>query len=553
MARAEDVPGMAKFVEQRNAEGTKRNASLDDLKVSMKSIKASAANTLEARSSGNKPQSNRQNAPRTLQDTDTSLGKTSVITDNTSRAHSAGGNHRGVHETVQSYGPFDALYDREEFESCSASSDEYDEEQGMPEQLTHGAKARQTTAAHGDAPHASHAKPDGRNLGRISGDTYPETTSGRPSTTNADDHHEHNTAVYSQTNGAQPITMPERGAGTRLVYPPQNLQLPQHGVSRQQQIITPPPRPEEVLKEVQSGFSYGVAALNKTHPARTQPAPPPTSRHRSTKLVGTSSNHQDLPTSSKQLPMKEIRNEQLTQQTRTGPHYADPVPSNKPHSESVRHYAAPEPQTSRLQPQPPRQQHRHHDDKSPAAQVAEASQTGMTFELGNGNNNNSIACGDSVETLQGNIDTVPLDYDPPGLYGKTFTELKAASFDANPNVAEPDFMSVLQPDDTLPKKLQALLPMDERVKQDFFASLGIEEWEDVGDWFLDSFSKLTDRFKIARREKRKMAHEFENEVEMRHDSISKKQRLTAGALNEMKESGGKVLQSTPKKGPRPVK
>ena len=105
-----------------------------------------------------------------------------------------------------------------------------------------------------------------------------------------------------------------------------------------------------------------------------------------------------------------------------------------------------------------------------------------------------------------------------------------------------------QPTDDLTQKLFAASELDRRDQAKFFASLTIDDWEQAGDWFLDRFGDVMKRLKEARREKREAAKRFEDEVEHRHDVISKKRKLTDDALSEMKTSGALVLQGTPRKG-----
>jgi hypothetical protein len=51
----------------------------------------------------------------------------------------------------------------------------------------------------------------------------------------------------------------------------------------------------------------------------------------------------------------------------------------------------------------------------------------------------------------------------------------------------------------------------------------------------------------VRREKRKAARAFEDEIEVRETAVSKKRALTNAAMIEMKTSGIAVLQGTPGK------
>jgi flagellar hook-basal body complex protein FliE len=81
------------------------------------------------------------------------------------------------------------------------------------------------------------------------------------------------------------------------------------------------------------------------------------------------------------------------------------------------------------------------------------------------------------------------------------------------------------------------------------------EWEDAGDWFLDQFSSIIKRTKEARQKKRKLAQEFEKEVEKRHKHVSKKQHQVESAMSKMQTQGQGLVPRSPKPSvsPRPKK
>ncbi|KAI5366100.1 putative extracellular mutant protein [Septoria linicola] len=145
-----------------------------------------------------------------------------------------------------------------------------------------------------------------------------------------------------------------------------------------------------------------------------------------------------------------------------------------------------------------------------------------------------------------------LDIFPPELYKKDYSDIKAQPFDIDP-YARPVDLPQDVPTNTLQDKLLAVMPMEAQGHMDFLVTLTAEQWEDAGDWFIERFGALVGKLKDSRKEKRKAARAFEDEIEQRHEAISKKQKLTLSALSEMKESGGKVLQGTPKKSGKAMK
>jgi hypothetical protein len=84
----------------------------------------------------------------------------------------------------------------------------------------------------------------------------------------------------------------------------------------------------------------------------------------------------------------------------------------------------------------------------------------------------------------------------------------------------------------------------------FFRSLPTREWEDAGDWFLSQFESIIKRTREARQEKRKLAREFEKEVEKRHRHVAKKSRQVDDALQKMSAQGQGLL---PPKSPTPAR
>lgn len=140
----------------------------------------------------------------------------------------------------------------------------------------------------------------------------------------------------------------------------------------------------------------------------------------------------------------------------------------------------------------------------------------------------------------------PLDYGPEELYKKDYSSLKAEPFDHSPN-AQPFIVSGLSDSAVLTDKLTNLTGAEPKMQAEFFASLNIDEWEEAGDWFLDRFGETIKKLKDVRRDKRKAARAFEDEIEARETTVSKKRALTHAAMIEMKASGAAVLQGTPGK------
>ncbi|KAH7072334.1 extracellular mutant protein 11-domain-containing protein [Paraphoma chrysanthemicola] len=139
-----------------------------------------------------------------------------------------------------------------------------------------------------------------------------------------------------------------------------------------------------------------------------------------------------------------------------------------------------------------------------------------------------------------------LDYDLSILHTMSYEELKSESFDTNPRAEPLSF-----PEEKLQKPLaERLLHVqgnyESAAQAHFFQSLPTRDWEEAGDWFLDQFSNIIRRTKEARQKKRKLAQDFEVEVEKRHKHVSKKQHQVESAMNKMKAQGEGLVPKSPR-------
>lgn len=165
----------------------------------------------------------------------------------------------------------------------------------------------------------------------------------------------------------------------------------------------------------------------------------------------------------------------------------------------------------------------------------------------------------SVHHLTGEVEAIgyphagPVeDYDRSTLFDLNYSQLKNEDFDTVPRGLPPVLSEDMQRK-TLVERLEYVqnsLNATDQAK--FFSSLPTTEWEDAGDWFLDQFSNIVQRTKQVRQNKRKLAKEFEDEVEKRHKQVTKKQCQVDEALEEMK-SRGQGLIKNPKGSKSPAK
>lgn len=139
-----------------------------------------------------------------------------------------------------------------------------------------------------------------------------------------------------------------------------------------------------------------------------------------------------------------------------------------------------------------------------------------------------------------------VDYDIAQLHEMDYRALKKEPFDINPNSKDLHTEAIGQ-DDSFSHGIEAVQKSQPKAQAQFFSSLTINEWEHAGDWFLEQFSTAFSQLKNVRQQRRQAARDFEDEIDSRYKAVGQKRKQIDMALAGMKESGGKVLQSTPKK------
>lgn len=141
-----------------------------------------------------------------------------------------------------------------------------------------------------------------------------------------------------------------------------------------------------------------------------------------------------------------------------------------------------------------------------------------------------------------------VDYELDVLKKMPYDQLKQESFDHNPT-ADLALVHNLFPgevDKDLESRLEAASSFSLEAQTAFFSSLTLQQWEEAGDWFIEKFSETVRKIGQSRREKRKLAAEFEKEVHKRCDAVEKKKRYIEDSLESMRASGKDVLH-IPKK------
>jgi hypothetical protein len=146
-----------------------------------------------------------------------------------------------------------------------------------------------------------------------------------------------------------------------------------------------------------------------------------------------------------------------------------------------------------------------------------------------------------------------LDYESETLKIMNYDDLRSQSFDLDPSAGgTATKQHVGLSDDELQNPLfdRLALVRDKETEQQqaFFASLPIDEWEEAGDWFLEQFGDIMRKMRDERKQKRKLAKGFEDEISKRHEHVATRKRDITDAMDSMQANGQEILRgSTPKK------
>ena len=132
------------------------------------------------------------------------------------------------------------------------------------------------------------------------------------------------------------------------------------------------------------------------------------------------------------------------------------------------------------------------------------------------------------------------DYDDMALSSMTYTELQREPFDLDPAQAAMQ-NSYRGNADPLATKLDQMRHQSEREQRSFFSSLPMEDWEQSGDWFVERFSDLMNGLRDARREKRRMVHEFEAEASRHEEAVRLRSEAIDQKLVKMRQDGQRVV------------
>lgn len=366
----------------------------------------------------------------------------------------------------------------------------------------------------------NHFREAGRHLPHISGaDSYPSTSAGHPSETNDAEvmqpaQNQSQRSVRRQSSKDQQAQAP---AQSRSAAPAGDRH--QHPTTKQSVPFSPSVIDRSSVDEINTQLALGQTQGKSQKPTTSQHRPPPQqSKPQQTWSGG------PISVSSGQRGSAAVVEQHLKPVTRHKQPIVEPEAAQQPQV----HHAGPKRRKSAPVSQ------------SPIEKLEEKEQP-----LANHDQRVTTTLHPVTQPEQLQEPLMALDYPELQLFQMAYQDIKTADFDHDPN--QSFAVPAVQSGESLENKLCGVATLQSRDQASFFATLPIDEWEEAGDWFLERFADAIKELKRARQEKRQFAREFEMEVERRHKTVTKKRKQTEEALTEMRGSGAKVLQSTPKK------
>ena len=136
------------------------------------------------------------------------------------------------------------------------------------------------------------------------------------------------------------------------------------------------------------------------------------------------------------------------------------------------------------------------------------------------------------------------DYDDQHLASMSYADLANQAFDVDPQStvsAQAPAMPSREPL-RLEDKVSRFQHKDEATQRVFFQNLSLAEWESAGDWFTGQFADMMGRMRDARKKRRKVIADFEEEVAVQEEAVRVKSENFEKRLRKMKEDGERVMR-----------
>jgi hypothetical protein len=135
-----------------------------------------------------------------------------------------------------------------------------------------------------------------------------------------------------------------------------------------------------------------------------------------------------------------------------------------------------------------------------------------------------------------------LDYDDAELHAMSYADLHKQAFDFDPQTAALQQTAVPPAGGSIEERLEHYKSKGSMDQHEFFTHISIDEWDEAGDWFLAQFGSIMQRLKQARKAKRQLVQQFEDEIAVREEAVRTKVDGIGRTLEDLKQEGQTMMQ-----------
>ncbi|KAK0712235.1 extracellular mutant protein 11-domain-containing protein [Apiosordaria backusii] len=143
-----------------------------------------------------------------------------------------------------------------------------------------------------------------------------------------------------------------------------------------------------------------------------------------------------------------------------------------------------------------------------------------------------------------------LDYNDAELHRMSYSDLRNQAFDYDPLAAaaiEQQTAAKQQqppphPGGSIEQRMEYYKNQGSLDQHQFFTRISVDEWDEAGDWFLEQFGAVMQKFKKARKDKRQLIAQFEDEISAREEAVRGKIDGIGRTLEDLKHEGQTMMQ-----------
>ncbi|KAH6632747.1 extracellular mutant protein 11-domain-containing protein [Chaetomium tenue] len=135
-----------------------------------------------------------------------------------------------------------------------------------------------------------------------------------------------------------------------------------------------------------------------------------------------------------------------------------------------------------------------------------------------------------------------LDYNDAELHAMSYSDLRGQAFDFDPQTAALQQTSAPPAGGSIEERLEHYKRKGSMDQHEFLARINVDEWDEAGDWFLARFGDIMLRLKQARRNKRRLVQEFEDEVATREEAVRGKIEGIGRTLEDLRQEGQTMME-----------